>query len=101
MLTTIEKNLLLACIESAWQEVLRQAGVKTLREVETAVAELRAAYQRDPARVSAEALLYWYGRLADVVAPNVADIGRLFRTAQTMPGVFGGGITANGTEMFA
>lgn len=101
MLTTIEKNLLLACIESAWQDVLRQAGVQNIRAIETAVAELRAAYQRDPARVSEEALLFWYGHLAEVVAPNVADIGRLFRAAHTMPGVFGGGITANGTESFA
>lgn len=77
MLTTIDKNLLIASLESALLYAQHSAGVDSLEDLTAQVAALRSAFTADPATVTDAQLETMLATLQALDIPDPAKLSRL------------------------
>ena len=77
MFTTIDKNLLIAALESALLYAQNSAGVTTLEDLTAQIAELRTAFSADPDTVTDDMLEAMIATLQALEIPDPAQLARL------------------------
>ena len=89
MISNIDKNLLIAALESALKYGQTSAGVSSLQDLWTRVHALRVDFDADPATVTDEEITAMIATLQAVEIPDPASLLRLFgHTGTTSPGSY-------------
>ena len=89
MISNIDKNLLIAALESALKYGQTSAGVSSLQDIWTRVHALRVDFDADPATVTDEEITAMIATLQAVEIPDPASLLRLFgHTGTTSPGSY-------------
>lgn len=85
-LNNYDKNLLIATMERSVNDAKEAAGITSLSEIETAVSNLRSAFESDPATVTAATIIAAATMITACTFPTLNNIRDVLREAETEAG---------------
>lgn len=85
-LNNYDKNLLIATMERSVNDAKEAAGITLLSEIETAVSDLRSAFESDPATVTAATIVAAATMITACTFPTLNNIRDVLREAESEAG---------------